>query len=432
MEIKAVKHTKEQNNILLVVVMTSLMTTFNASSLNLSIPAIGTEFGASAQLVGWIVTLFALLNVAFSLPFGKIADLTDRVRIFRIGVLFFTLGNFLSVFAVNIWMVIASRGIQGIAAAMIWATNMAMLLDAFEPWERGKILGYSVSATYIGLSIGPVLGGIINNYFGWRYIMLITGIYAAFTTLIAYTKLKPEDKKKVQQGRDFETAGKPARLGGVFDAKGSILYTISMILCMYGLATVGSGWLCYALIAGGVILAIAFVKCERLAVDPVVKISMFKNPGFTYSSLAAFMNYAATFAVSYYMSIYLQVVKGVPSQFAGLVLITSPIIQAIFSPMAGRLSDKHSPYKLSSAGMGICSISLLLLCTLNEGTSIAMVVLMLAIMGSGFALFSSPNTNAIMSAVDNEDRGIASSIISTMRNAGASASMAVITVIVGM
>lgn len=412
------KHTEEQNNTLLVVILTSYMSTFNASALNLSIPNIGAEFNASAQLVGWIVTLFTLLNVALSLPFGKLSDITDKVRIFRAGVLIFSAGIFVCAFSQDIWMMLASRAVQGIGAAMIFATNMAILIDAFSPQERGRVLGISVSFTYIGLSTGPVLGGIINNYLGWRYIMILAGVLALFVIYVMYKKLHTKNNAKA----NFKD----------FDAKGSALYTLAMMLVLYGFAIVGSGMSCWIIIAVGIVLAVAFVKCELNAKDPMLKVVIFKNKGFTYSALAAFMNYAATMSVSYFMSIYLQVVKGYPSQIAGFVLITAPVIQAIFSPVAGRLSDKHSPYKLSSAGMGACAISLLLLCTMNEDTPIAMIIPMLAVMGVGFALFSTPNTNAMMSAVAPEDRGVASSIVATMRNAGASAAMAILTVVVGM
>lgn len=394
------------------------MSTFNASALNLSIPNIGEEFTASAQLVGWIVTLFTLLNVALSLPFGKLSDITDKVKIFRAGVLIFSAGIFVCAFSQGIWMMLASRAVQGVGAAMIFATNMAILIDAFSPQERGRVLGISVSFTYVGLSTGPVLGGIINNYFGWRYIMLLAGLMSLVVIYIMYRKLKPASAVKA----DFRA----------FDSKGSVLYTLAMVLVLYGMAIVGTGIKCWAVIAAGLVLTLLFVRCELRAEDPMLKVVIFKNKGFTYSALAAFMNYAATMSVSYFMSIYLQVVKGYPSQFAGLVLVTAPLIQAIFSPVAGRLSDRHSPYKLSSAGMGACAVSLLLLCTMNENTPIYMIIPMLAVMGVGFALFSTPNTNAMMSAVAAEDRGIASSIVATMRNAGGSTAMAILTVVVGM
>lgn len=412
---------KNRRNTLLVVIVTAFMTTVNSSSLNLSIPGISAEFGVSAQTIGWLVTLYSLCSVSLALPFGKIADVTSRVKIMRCGILIFAVGVCLGGFAWNFSSLLIFRFLQGVGSSMIFATSTAVLIAAFKPEERGRIIGYSVCATYIGLSSGPVIGGLINGYFGWRTVMYVTAAVSVMVMLIAFTKL-PDNQGKAEVHK--------------LDYTALILYSTGIAMLMYGLSEIGVGYIGYVLVAAGIITMALFVKrelrYEREGLEPVLKISLFKRKNFSYSNLAALMNYAATYAVSYYMSIYLQLVRGYSSQLAGLILISAPLMQAVLSPWAGRQSDKHSPYKLSSAGMGCCAASLLLLAFVGESTPLYFIVPVLALLGLGFALFSSPNTNAIMSSVEPEDSGIASSIVATMRNCGQTTSMAIITVIVGI
>lgn len=402
------------------VIVTSLVTTFNSSALNLSIPNIEAEFGVSAQSIGWAVTIYALASVALSIPFGKIADITDSVRVLRMGIVTFGIGAMFSVISVNFAMFLVCRLMQGVGAAMIFATNNAVLLSAFAANERGKVLGLAVCATYFGLSSGPVIGGLLNSAFGWRSVMLVSTLFAAFVAFSAFTRISAPEKTAFREWAPR------------YDLKAAVLYSVSLVSFMYGLSLLGSKPVCYPLVGVGFVLAVIFIRYQMRAEEPVLKVSLFRNKGFAYSNLAAFMNYSATFAVSYFMSIYLQMVKGYPSGTAGLIMIATPIVQAVLSPFAGRLSDRYSPYKLSSAGMGFCALSLLLISTIGIGTDIRVIVPVLMTMGIGFALFSSPNTNVIMSGVGPEDRGVASSIVATMRNSGQTTGMAVLTVIIGV
>jgi MFS family permease len=164
---------------------------------------------------------------------------------------------------------------------------------------------------------------------------------------------------------------------------------------------------------------------------PLVKPEIFKGgPNFALSNISALMSYAATFAVGYLMSIYLQQIKGFGADISGFILITSPAIQTFVTLFAGRLSDKYSPYILASIGMGICTIGLGSLILVSPETSLIQIFISLIILGFGFGIFSTPNTNAIMSMVKPPDYGIASSFVATMRNLGMVGSMAVITLII--
>ena len=399
-----------------VVVITSFITTFTGSALNLSIPAIGSEFHASATLVGYIVTGYILAAAVLAVPFGRLADLTGRKRILVLGILIFSLCSAGAAFSTSMTMLLTLRILQGIGAAMIFSTNMAVLISAFSPEKRGKVLGYSIASTYIGLSAGPVVGGILNHYFGWRSIFALTLVVSFVVFVIAAKKLP---------------ATKPPAGEREFDILGNILYIAMITLIMFGLSAVSTIFYAKYLVAAGVILFILFVLHELKAKSPIVEVRLFaSNIGYTFSNLAALLNYGATFALSYLLSIYLQVVMGFDSQISGLILISQPLMMAILSPYAGRLSDRISPFKLASFGMALCAVGLFSFIFISENYPFPLIIANLIVVGIGFAFFSSPNTNAVMACVGKQDYGVASSILSTMRSIGHSLSMAVVTFIV--
>ena len=420
-EIKELK-TSNQNNersiqlsTIMVVVITAFITTFTGSALNLSIPSMGSEFHASATAVGWIITGYILAAAVLSVPFGRLADLTGRKRILVVGILIFALCSGGAAFVQSMSMLLLLRVIQGIGAAMIFSTNTAVLICAFSPEKRGKVLGYSIASTYIGLSAGPVVGGALNHYLGWRSIFLLTFLISAVVFVIAAKKLPENAVEKNGQGMDF---------------LGNVLYVLMLILIMFGLSTVSTLPYAKYLVGVGIILFVLFILHELRTKSPIVEVRLFAhNIGYSFSNLAALMNYGATFALGYLLSIYLQLVMGFSSQISGLILISQPLMMAILSPYAGRLSDRISPFKLASFGMGLCTLGLFSFIFISENYPFPLIIANLLVVGIGFAFFSSPNTNAVMACVEKKDYGVASSILATMRSIGHSSSMAIVTFI---
>jgi MFS family permease len=319
-------------------------------------------------------------------------------------------------------VLIALRVLQGAGSAGMFATNQAILADAFPAKMRGRVLGMSVSAVYVGLSLGPVIGGLLTHHLGWRWIFGLIGVAGISASVVAISKL-PEKAKKPHE----------EKLTSLLDGGGTLLYMVGVLALMYGAMTIKQNWWSYVLLAVGVCLLVIFVLFENKAKSPLVDMNMFKgNPNYLLSNLAALLNYGATFAVSYLLSIYLQMVKGIPTDTAGIILICGPIMQAIVSPFAGRLSDKKSPFAIASIGMLLCTVSLVIFIFVNSDTALAMVIVSLLIIGVGFGLFSSPNTNAIMSLSTPEHYGITASFVSTMRTLGQNFSMCAITVIMNI
>lgn len=395
----------------------AFLTPFIGSAINLAIPNIGLEFNASATLLSWTVSSYLLITAALLLPFGRLADMVGRKKIFVSGLAIFTLGSLLCATAWSIESLIVFRLLQGVGGAMIFGTSMAILTSVFSPQERGKVLGYNVAAVYTGLSIGPVLGGALNHQLGWRSIYYLIVLLGAAAFIITLTKLKGE-----WLGAEGER----------FDAVGTILYMIGLVAVLYGFSTIGTSiWAKYILLLGFIVLFL-FVRHELRDPHPILNMKLFKNVGFAFSNLAALINYSATFAVGFLLSLHLQVVMGMNSQTAGLILLAQPVIMAVLSPFAGRLSDRVEPRVVASCGMGLTTLGLFVLIFISRSTPVWLIILTLALLGTGFALFSSPNSNAIMGSVEKRFYGVASSTLGTMRLIGQAVSMAVATLLIDL
>ena len=402
---------------LIVAVLSSFIGPFMSSSVNVALPSIGQEFSMGAVLLGWINTAFLLASASFLIPFGRLGDIYGRKRIYMLGVITFTLSSILIAGSGTGMMIILCRVFQGFGASMIFATGMPILISVIPVGERGKALGITVAAVYFGLSTGPFLGGIITQHLGWRYIFWLNVPLGLILLTIIVLMLKG----------DWAEAR-----GSDFDLSGSIILGLALLLTMYGFSNLPAmyAWL---LIGLGVLGMIVFVVYEMRIENPVINIDLFRyNRVFTLSNLAALINYAATFAVSFLLSLYLQKLKGFSPQAAGFTLISQPIIQAIFSPFAGRLSDRIQPRTVASSGMALTLVGLTLLTFLTGESSLIHVIICLIILGFGFALFSSPNTNAIMSSVERRYYGVAGAMVGTMRQIGMMLSMGIVMMIMAL
>lgn len=392
----------------------SFLTPLMASSINLALPAISHEFSMDALSLSWVATSFLLAAAMFLVPFGRLADIAGRRRIFAYGTFLFTLFSLLCGFATSGSMLIALRALQGLGAAMIFATGIAILTSIYPASERGRVLGVNVAAVYIGLSMGPFVGGFLTQHFGWRSIFLANAVIGLLIVLLVMLRMK---------GEWAESHGES------FDVVGALIYAVSLTMLMIGfskLPGVTGIWTS----SGGVAGLVGFVVWERKVSRPLLDTSLFaKNVVFAFSNLAALINYSATSALMFLISLYLQYIKGLEPQQAGMILIAQPIMMAVFSPVAGRLSDSVEPRIVASVGMGIICVVLALIAFLESTTSITLLTVYLLLLGFGFALFSSPNTNAVMSSVDKRSYGIASATLGTMRLTGQMLSMGIVMMI---
>ena len=385
-----------------------------ASSITVALPSIANEFGLSAIVLSWISSSYLLATAVFLIPLGRVADIYGRKRVFINGMWVYTLASLLAGFSPTGSVLIVGRVLQGIGASMILGTSTAIITSVFSAGERGIALGYNVAAVYSGLSIGPFIGGFLTQQLGWRSIFIFNFPLGILVIALVSQAIK-------QEWMDAK--------GERFDLIGSVIYGLTLIAMMSGFSllprTIGA--LCIAVSILGIVL---FIRWELHINSPVLNIYLFKeNRIFAFSNLAALINYSATAAIAFLLSLYLQYVKGLTPQQAGTVLIAQPIVQAIISPYAGKLSDRIEPQVVASIGMACTTIGLCALVFLSIDTSISFVVVSLVLLGFGFALFSSPNTNAIMSSVEKRYYGIASSSVATMRLTGQMLSMGISTLV---
>jgi len=293
---------------------------------------------------------------------------------------------------------------------MIFGTGVALLTSVYPPQERGRVLGINVAAVYLGLSLGPFVGGMLTHHLGWQSIFLIQVPFGLMVLYLVTQKIRME---WAQEHRE------------PLDLPGALLYTAGLVSLMYGFS-MATDFLGMLFIGVGVAILAAFVRWEALAQSPILDIRLFtRNRVFAFSNAAALIHYSATFSVSFLLSLYLQYVQGMSPQASGLILIIQPAIMTVLSPCAGRLSDRLEPRVLASAGMFITAAGLFLLAFLKVSSGLASIVPGLVLIGVGFALFSSPNTNAIMSSVDQRIYGTASGILATMRVLGQMTSMGI-------
>ncbi len=392
---------------LLVATLANFLTPFMSSAVNIALPAIGAEFATSAILLSWVPTAFLLAAAMFAVPFGRISDIFGMKKIFSYGIIIFTISSLLSAVAPSVESLIIFRIVQGIGGAMIFVTGLAIITSVYPPRERGKAIGINIATVYIALSLGPVLGGVMTQFLGWRslfYAMVPLGI---LILVLTYWKL---------QNEWAECRGEK------FDLVGSIIYSVVLVMVMYGFSILPSitG---ISLVILGILGFIGFLLYEMRVESPVLNVKLFKNRTFAFSNLAALINYSATFAVTFLLSLYLQYIKALDPFSAGLILVAQPVMMAIFAPVAGRLSDRFVPQKLAALGMAFSAVGLAIFSFITKQSSTEFITLGLIILGIGFGLFSSPNTNAIMGSVERRFYGVASAMVSTMRLLGQTFSM---------
>jgi MFS family permease len=399
---------------LLVVTLGTFLTPLGGSAMNVALPTIGKELAMSAILLSWVMTAYLLASTVFLIPFGRVADMYGRKRIFTCGMSISAIASLLLIFCKSSLLFISLRVLQGIGGAMTFSIGMAILTSAFPVQERGKVIGINTAAVYSGLSMGPLVGGFLTQHFGWRSIFVLTLSLALICVFLIVWRLK---------GEWVEAKGER------FDLSGSMIHSLTLIAMIYGLSILPSvsGAL---LFAAGILGVFVFFRMEMNVQNPVMDVRLFRsNRVFVLSNLAALVHYSGSMAVGFLLSLYLQFIKGLGPQDAGLILIAQPVVQAALSPFTGKLSDRMEPRIVASLGMISTTTGLLLLSFLGETASLAFIVASLIFLGFGYALFSPPNTNAVMSSVERKSFGVAAGILGTMRQVGGMFSMGMTMVI---
>lgn len=400
--------------ILILIVITSFINPFLGGSINIALPSISRDLSLGAVGMSWVAMAFLLASAVFLVPFGKLADIRGRKRIFLWGNVIIVITSLMCALAPSGNLLILFRALQGAGSAMVFGTGVAIITSVFPPGERGAAIGISVTAVYIGLSAAPFLGGILTQYLGWRSIFYFTIPFEGVVIGVTWLRIK-EEWADAREER--------------FDLRGSVLYVLSMSAFMFGFSQMPETFAIILTVAG-VSGLVAFSLLELKTRFPVFNIALFtRNRLFAFSNLAALINYATTFAITFLLSLYLQYVLELSPRDAGIILVTQPLTMALVASYSGKLSDRYDPRILSSAGMGIIVGGLIMLTFLSHHTRYFYLIVSLVVVGLGFGMFSSPNTNAIMGSVEKKFLGIASATVGTMRLTGQMFSMGIATMV---
>ena len=395
---------------LIIVSITVTVIAFMMSAITIALPTIGKEFAMEAVLLGWVVTAMTFPQAALLLPAGRLADIYGRKKIFFFGICIFVISSFLCATADSAVTLIAYRLIQGIGGGLVFGTGLAILTSVFPPGERGRAIGISSAAVFLGISAGPFLGGVLTQHLGWRSIFFLNAILYLVVIGLILWKLK---------GEWAEARGEK------FDIVGSVVFGVSLVAMLYGL-TVLPTTPGIVLIIAGFLGLLVFGRLEARTESPIFNVGLFrKNTVFVFSNLAMLVHICTAFAVIFFMSLYLQYNKGFVPQTAGLIMIAQPVCTTICTPVAGRLSDKVDPRIIAAIGMAVTFVSLVFFIFLTEATALGYIIAGLAVFGLGMGTFASPNANAIMSSVDKKFLGVASGTQGTMRSCGQILGMAI-------
>jgi EmrB/QacA subfamily drug resistance transporter len=399
--------------ILVLITIATFLNPFTGTAINLALPVIGTEFSADATTLAWVSSAYLLSSVIFLLPAGKLGDSRGKVTVFMAGIVVYTAGTILTIFTPTIGTLLAFRFLQGIGGAMIYANSVALITHLYPAGERGYAIGLNITAVYAALSLGPFLGGILTQFFGWRSIFVVTALIAA-PVLFSADKFPAFLNDRHRE--DFDIPG--------------LVLSSALILCLFlGLAkaTTPTG---LALLAAALLLGVAFYRVERRHPSPLLPVSLLaSNRVFASSNLAALINYSATYAVGFLLSLYLQYIRGYEPAAAGTLLLVQPVIQIFVAPVAGRLADRIRPGLIAAGGLGLSAACLFGLAVLSETTPVTTIIAILAVLGVGVGLFSSPNTTAVMGSVGKRYYGSASAMVAMMRSLGMMMSMGLVLVV---
>lgn len=401
--------------LLVITTMAGFLSTFMATAVNIALPLIESEFSISAVLIGWIPLAYVVTQGAGLMPAGQLSDMYGRKRIFFAGSVVFTVFTVACALAPSAGWLIALRLLQGAGSALLFSTSVALVTSAYPLENRGRALGLQISGTYLGMTLGPALGGIITHNVGWRGLFWIIAAVALMNVILTATGTR---------GLEWRIAD---HLG--FDVRGALVYAVSLPAFLVGLSLV-PGLPGVLLIAVGVVGLGLFVWWEARAQNPILRVDLFsRNRVFAFSSLASLINYSATAAMAFLISLYLQYPRGLDAQTAGFVLVAGLFVQAALSPVAGRLIDRVSARLVASGGMAACALGLFGLSFLGEDTPYWRLISFLCLLGLGFAFFAPGITHAIMGSVEKRDVSVASATLATVRTAGQNLSLGLATLV---
>jgi EmrB/QacA subfamily drug resistance transporter len=391
---------------LIAVCLAIFMLLLDITVVNVALPDIQRSLHASFSDLQWVVNAYALTLAAFLLTSGSISDLVGRKRVFVMGLVVFTASSMVCGLASTPLMLNLARAVQGIGGAMMFATSLALIAQAFQGKDRGTAFGVFGAVTGAAVAIGPVLGGVITSAIGWQWIFFVNvpiGAIAVFVTLT-----------RVADSRDPNATG--------VDWAGLVTFSGSLFLLVYALVQGNDkGWGSTEIVAcltAAVVLMCMFVLVEHLQSRPMLDLKLFRCPAFAGASIVAFTLSSSFFAMFLYLTLYIQDVLNYSPLQAGLRFLPSTLLTFLVAPIAGRLSVRVPVRLLLGSGLMLIGIGLLTMTVVDASSSWTALIPGFLLAGAGTGLVNPPLASTAVGVVPPERSGMASGINSTFRQVG--------------
>ncbi len=390
----------------------SFMLLLDLTIVNVALPDIGREFGASFSDLQWVISAYALTLAAFLLMAGSLADLYGRRLLFAIGIVIFTVGSLCCGLATDTLFLTLSRGGQGVGGAIMFSTSLALLAQAFQGRDRGVALGLFGAITGIAIAVGPVLGGAITSGLSWRWVFFVNlpiGIAALVMSLL-----------RIDESRDPDPRHP--------DWVGFVTFSLGLAALVYGLIrSQSSGWgstvVVGSLAASGVLLA-GFLLAERLQSEPMLDLSLLRVPTFDGGLAAGWAISASIFSLVTYLAIYMQNILGLSAVATGVRFLPMTVAIFVTAGIAGRLTSRVPRRLLIAPGFVLVGAGLLLMRGLTPSSGWTHLLAGMIVGGIGAGLVNTPLISTAVGVVEPTRAGMASGINLTLRQVGVATGIA--------
>ena len=397
---------------LLVVCLSVFMLLLDITIVNVALPSIERDLGASFEDLQWVVDAYALALAALLLASGSIADLLGRRRIFVVGLLLFVAASLLCGLAHTPTMLNVSRGLQGIGGAMMFATSLALIAQEFEPQERGTAFGIWGATTGFAVAVGPLVGGVLTDGLGWEWIFLVNVPIGLATAAITVARV-PESERDPSARIDW--AGLVTFSSGLF----------CLVLAL--IRGNDAGWTSaqiLGLLAAALVLIVLFVAVELRRRQPMLDLRLFRKPAFTGAQIVAFTLHASMFSMFLYIVLYMQNVLGYSPLETGVRFLPISVLSFLAAPLAGKLAERFPVRAFLGAGLFLVGIGLLLMSGIDPSDDWTTLLAGFLLAGVGIGFINPPLATAAIGVVEPRYAGAASGINSTFRQVGTAVGIA--------
>lgn len=401
--------------ILGVLCVTLFVTVMDNTVLNVALPRLVSDLGATTSQLQWIVDAYTLVFAGLLLTAGSLGDRFGRKRFFIIGMAIFGLGSVLSALATGPGQLIVTRGLMGVGGAFLTPATLSIISDVFrEPRERAKAIAIWSAFAGLGSGIGPVVGGVLLSKFSWASVFWIN-VPIVVAGALAAILLLPDSRN-------------PA--AARFDPFGAVLSIAASVVLLYAIIQAPeTGWASPQILAGfaaAVVLVVVFVWWERRTSAPMLDMTLFRDPRFAASNLALTIAFFCMFGMFFLLSQYLQFVKGYTPLQAGVRMLPFSLIMVFLTPRSAKLADRFGTNRIVAAGLILAALHLILVGTWRPGTPYGVMLIAMSLGAAGMSIVSAPATAAVMAAVPREKAGAGSAMNNTTRQMGGALGVALI------